>query len=63
MSRTVQPKQVDYALRAVDAELWKNVKARAAQEGRSIRFVLIELLKVYARHGFTVVETFDGNHR
>lgn len=56
----VQPDQVDYALRAVDRDLWNRVKARAASEGRPIRFVLIEFLKVYAHHGFKVVETFDG---
>jgi hypothetical protein len=60
VSRDAQPEPVDYALRDVDRELWTRVKVRAASEGRPIRFVLIEFLKVYAEHGFTVVETFNG---
>lgn len=59
----MQPKQVDYALRGVDAELWTRVKEQAAREGRSIRFVLVAFLKVYAAHGFHVVETFNGRER
>lgn len=59
MSKTSQSAQVDYALRGVDRALWNRVKARAAGEGRSIRFVILALLKVYAAHGFTVAETFD----
>lgn len=54
---------IDYALRGVDRELWTQVKVRAASEGRSIRYVLVELLKIYAAHGFHVVETFNGTRR
>lgn len=61
MSSNVQPDSVDYALRGVDRELWNRVKAQAAKEGRPIRFVLIEFLKVYADHGFRTVETFGGD--
>jgi len=50
----------EYRLTKIDAALWRQVKARAAYEGRSIRFVVLELLRVYAKRGFTVVETFDG---
>jgi hypothetical protein len=63
VSSDVQPDPVDYALRGVDRDLWNRVKAQAASEGRPIRFVLIEFLKVYAEHGFHVVETFNGNRR
>ena len=52
-----------FSLRHVDPELWKRLKHRAASEGRTIRFVLIELIRVYADHGYHVVETFDGKHK
>lgn len=48
-----------YTLRSIDDSLWRQVKTRAASEGRNIRFVLLALLRVYAKHGFHVVETFD----
>lgn len=54
---------ISYVLRHIDPELWRQVKSKAAYEGRTIRFVLLELLRVYARHGFTVVETFNANGR
>ena len=58
------PSLLKYTLRQIDPELWDAVKKRAASEGRSIRFVLIELLQVYAKHGFAVVEKFkDGRRR
>jgi hypothetical protein len=57
----VQRSPVSYVLRGVDPELWRRVKVQVATEGRTIRFVLLELLKVYAKHGFTVVETFNNN--
>lgn len=63
MSRDDATPRVDYALRGVDRELWTRVKTRAAAEGRSIRYVLVELLKIYARHGFHVVETFDRDRK
>jgi len=47
---------VNYVLRQIDPELWEAVKARAAEEGRSLRFVLLALLRAYAKHGFSVVE-------
>lgn len=49
-----------YNLREIDSDLWKRVKARATYEGRNIRFVLMQLLRVYADHGYThVVERAD----
>lgn len=53
----------EYALRDIDPDLWKRVKSKAAYEGRTLKFVLMELLRVYADHGFHVVETFDGKNR
>ncbi len=49
-SRTVQPVE-KYTLRNIDADLWRDVKARIASEGRTIRFVILELLKFYTAHG------------
>lgn len=49
----------DYPLRNVPNDLWRQVKSKAAYEGRTIRFVLLELLRIYAKHGFAVVEKFD----
>lgn len=54
---------VSYVLRRVEPDLWKRVKSRAAYEGRTIRFVILELLRVYAKHGFHVVETFDTRRK
>jgi len=47
---------VNYVIRQIDPELWKAVKACAAKEGRSIRFVILGLLQLYVDHGYTVVE-------
>lgn len=48
-----------YTLRNIDPALWKAVKERVAFEGRTIDFVLKQLLRVYAKHGYhRVVETF-----
>ena len=58
---TIPP--VNYALRRIDADIWRKAKTRAASEGRTIRFVLLELIRVYAKHGFHVVETFDGHRK
>jgi hypothetical protein len=54
----------DYRLQNIPPDLWRQVKARAEGEGRSIRFVVLRLLEVYAEHGFWVVETFaSGGQR
>lgn len=53
----------NYELRRIDPELWKLVKSKAAYEGRTVRFVLLELLRVYAEHGYRVVETFNAKDR
>jgi hypothetical protein len=40
-----------YILRDIDPELWEQFKARAAKEGRPLRFVILELVKAYAERG------------
>lgn len=40
-----------YLLRDIPDDLWIRVKRRAAKEGRSLRWIVIELLKRYADHG------------
>ena len=56
----------NFYLRDIDPDLWRRAKARAASEGRTMRFVLLEFLKLYARYGFHVIETFarkkNGSH-
>ena len=37
----------DYTLRDVNPNLWQKVKIRAAEEGKPIRTVLLELLTAY----------------
>ena len=41
----------DYFLRNVENALWRQVKARAALEGRDVRDVIIEALKSYVAAG------------
>ena len=41
----------DYFLRNVENALWRQVKARAALEGRDVRDVIIEALKSYVTAG------------
>jgi hypothetical protein len=51
----------NYILRKIDDALWERVKARATQEGRPLRFVILSLLALYAERGFAVVE--QDTHR
>lgn len=46
--RVERRKQVSFLIRDIDGELWDAVKRRAAEEGRSLRWVILELLFVYA---------------
>jgi plasmid stability protein len=39
----------DYPLRDVPDDLWKKVKVKAAQEGKPIRTVILELLTKYVK--------------
>lgn len=57
---SVHLKPVSYTLRRIDPLLWRRVRVKAVSEGRTLRFVLLELLRVYAEHGFHVVETFNA---
>lgn len=40
---------MNYYLKDVDPEFWRKVKSRAAAEGKSIKDVIIELLKKWLR--------------
>ncbi len=40
---------MNYYLKDIDPELWRKVKSRAAAEGKSIKGVIIELLKEWLR--------------
>jgi hypothetical protein len=42
-------KEMNYYLKDVDPELWRKVKSRAAAQGKSIKGVIIELLKKWLR--------------
>jgi hypothetical protein len=37
-----------YILRNIDADLWERVKARASEDGRSLRGLIMWLLEKYA---------------
>lgn len=41
----------DYVLRGVDAPTWKRFKHRAESEGRSLRWVIVELIRRYIAQG------------
>jgi plasmid stability protein len=40
-----------FILRNPDPDLWQAFKARAASEGRSLRWVLMELVRRYVERG------------
>lgn len=54
---------LNYTLRRIAPDLWRRVKSKAAYEGRTVRFVILELLRVYAEHGFGIVETIDKKEK
>jgi hypothetical protein len=37
-----------YQMRNIDASLWRHVKARAAADGRPIKWIIMRLLALYA---------------
>jgi hypothetical protein len=45
----VGEENMNYYLKDVDPEFWRKVKSRAATEGKSIKDVIIELLKKWLR--------------
>ena len=51
------PVGVGYYIRDIDPELWKKVKTRAAHDGRTVRSILLILLKYYAVHGLELFLT------
>ena len=40
-----------FILRKVDDETWQQFRARAQSEGHSLRWVILELIAYYIRHG------------
>jgi hypothetical protein len=40
-----------YLVRDIPDDLWIRVKRRAAKEGRSLRFIILKLLGLYADKG------------
>lgn len=40
-----------FILRSPDPELWQAFKARAASEGRSLRWIVLALIAYYVQHG------------
>ena len=49
------PAVTGYYLRGIPPEMWRGVKTRAAFEGRTIRFVILALLRLYAKHGLDAI--------
>ena len=45
-----------YILRHIDESIWTPFKARAAQEGRGLKFVLLRLIHLYATVGLDALE-------
>jgi hypothetical protein len=41
----------DFLLRDIDPALWAKVKARAVEEGHTLRWVLLKLLAAYVKRG------------
>lgn len=41
----------DYILRNIDPKLWAQFKERAESEGRSLRWIILELIRRYIKDG------------
>lgn len=41
----------NYILRHVDDDLWDKFRARAEREGRALKWLLLELVRYYAKYG------------
>ena len=52
----------DYPLRNVPPDLWASVKSRAARDQRSIRSVVIDLLRYYTQHGLPSFQRTEDPH-
>jgi len=48
-----------YIIRDIDPELWRAVKRRASDDGRSLRWLLLRLLTFYASNGLEWIERAD----
>lgn len=57
-----QIKAVDYRLKGIDPELWKRVRMRALYEGRSVREVMLELLRAYVAQPLSREARDDQSH-
>jgi len=40
-----------YIIRNADDQLWQAFRARAAAEGHSLRWLILELVRRYVKHG------------
>lgn len=49
-----------YMMRAIDPDLWRKVKSRAAADGVNMRGLILWLLALYAKRGLTPFEAIDG---
>ena len=47
-------------MRAIDPDLWRKVKSRAAADGVNMRGLILWLLALYAKRGLTPFEAIDG---
>jgi len=47
---TTTRKKQHYMVRNIDGVMWKAAKKKAAEEGRNMRWVIINLLWLYANH-------------
>ena len=43
----------DYILRNIEPKLWKQFKQRALSEGRSLRWLILELIRRYVERGLS----------
>ena len=51
MSITMTMPATSYILRDIPPDLWRTIKVKAAEQGRSIRDILLELLETFATKG------------
>lgn len=42
---------MNYILRDADDELWARFKERAAKEGHTLRWLVLEMIRRYIQHG------------
>lgn len=54
-------KTTTYLLRDVDVRLWRKVRDRAKAEGVSVRFLLVQMLTLYADGRVALVAVADDD--